>query len=56
MDQDKGLAREFSFWSLMVFVAPSIFAFVFIGLYQMVDGLFIEQFLGEMAISAISLY
>lgn len=56
MDQDRELAQEFSFWSLMVFVVPSIFAFVFIGLYQMVDGLFIEQFVGEMAISAISLY
>ena len=56
MDQDRELAREFTFWSLMKFVAPSIFAFVFIGLYQMVDGLFIERYVGEGAISAISLY
>ena len=56
MDQQKELGQEFGFLSLMKFVAPSIFAFVFIGLYQMVDGLFIERYVGELAISAISLY
>ena len=56
MVQNKELSQEFGFWSLMKFVFPSIFAFVFIGLYQMVDGLFIERFVGDMAISAISLY
>lgn len=56
MDQDKELSQEFTFWSLLKFVAPSIFTFVFIGVYQMVDGLFIERYVGEMAISAINLY
>ena len=56
MEQNEGLSQEFSFCSLMKFVFPSIFAVVFIGLYQMVDGLVIERFVGEMAISAISLY
>ena len=56
MDQEKELSQNFTFWSLLKFVAPSIFTFVFIGVYQMVDGLFIERFVGDMAISAITLY
>ena len=56
MDQEKELSQEFSFWSLLRFVAPSIFTFVFIAVYQMVDGLFIERYVGAMAISAINLY
>jgi len=56
MDQEKELSQEFSFWSLLKFVAPSIFTFVFIGVYQMVDGLFIERYVGELAISAVNLY
>ena len=56
MDQDIELSQEFTFWSLLKFIAPSIFTFVFISVYQMVDGLFIERFVGEIAISAINLY
>ncbi len=56
MDQEKELSQEFTFWSLLRFVAPSIFTFVFIGVYQMVDGLFIERCVGELAISAVNLY
>ena len=56
MDQEKELSREFTFLSLMRFAAPAVFTFVFIGVYQMADGLFIERFVGEMAISAINLY
>ena len=56
MDQEKELSQEFSFWSLLKFVAPSIFTFVFIGIYQMVDGLFIERYVGDLAISAVNLY
>ena len=55
MDQEQELSQEFTFWSLLKFVAPSIFTFVFIGVYQMVDGLFIERYVGSLAISAISL-
>ena len=54
MEQELG--QDFTFASLGKFVAPSIFTFVFIAVYQMVDGLFIERFVGEMAISAINLY
>ena len=54
--QDEELAQDFSFWSLFTFTAPSIFTFVFIAVYQMVDGLFIERFVGDLAISAVNLY
>ena len=56
MDQDQSLSQDFSFGSILGFAAPSIFTFVFIAVYQMVDGIFIERFVGEMAISAINLY
>ncbi len=54
--QDEELAQDFSFWSLLKFTGPSIFTFVFIAVYQMVDGLFIERYVGDLAISAINLY
>ena len=50
------LSQDFSFWSLMKFVFPSIFTFGFIAIYQMVDGMFIEKFVDDLAISAINLY
>ena len=56
MEQDQTLSQDFNFGSLFTFVAPSIFTFVFIAVYQMVDGLFIERYAGDMAISAINLY
>ena len=56
MDQEQELSRDFRFWSMLKFVAPSIFTFVFIAIYQMVDGLFIERFVGELAISTVNLY
>lgn len=54
MDQELG--QRFNLWSLFKFVFPSIFTFVFIALYQMVDGIFIERYVGEMAISATNLF
>lgn len=56
MNQEAELGQRFTFWSLLKFVFPSIFIFVFIAIYQMVDGIFIERFVGEMAISAINLF
>ncbi len=56
MEQDKELAQEYSFFSLLKFVGPSIFVFVFIAVYQMVDGFFIDHFVNDAAISAINLY
>ncbi len=55
-EQEQELGQDFNFVSLGKFVAPSIFTFVFIAVYQMVDGLFIERYVGELAISAINLY
>ena len=56
MDQEQELSQAFTSRSLLKFVAPSIFTFVFIGVYQMVDGLFIERYVGDLAISAVNLY
>ena len=55
-DEDSELAQDFNFFSLMKFVFPSIFAFVFIALYQMVDGFFIQEFVGDLAIATVNLY
>ena len=54
--QEENLGQNFTFWSLFRFVAPSIFTFVFIAAYQMVDGIFIERYVGDMAISATNLF
>ncbi len=56
MDQEQELSQDFTLWSFLKFIAPSIFVFVFIAVYQTVDGLFIKMFIGELAISAINLY
>ena len=48
--------RDFSFLSLMKFVFPSIFTFLFIAAYQTVDGIFIELFVGDLAIAAVNLF
>lgn len=55
-DQEKELSQKFTFWSFIRFVAPSIFVFVFIAVYQIVDGIFIEMFIGDLAIASINLY
>ena len=56
-DEEKNeLAKDFKFLSLIKFVFPSIFTFVFIAVYQMVDGYFIEKFVGDIPIGAVNLY
>ncbi len=55
-EEKSELSKNFNLFSLMKFVFPSIFTFVFIAVYQMVDGFFIEKFVGEIAISAVNLY
>ena len=54
--EDKELSKHFNFFSLMKFVFPSIFTFIFIAFYQTVDGFFIEKYVGELAIGAVNLY
>ena len=56
MEQEQELSQNFNLWSLLKFVAPSIFTFVFIAAYQMVDGVFIERYVGDLAISATNLF
>lgn len=56
LKQDKELSQEFDLWTIFKFAFPSIFTFVFIAAYQMVDGVFIGKFVGEMAISATNLF
>lgn len=55
-EEDASLSKDYDLGSLLVFVMPSIFTFVFISIYQIVDGFFIEKFLGPYAISAVNLY
>jgi putative MATE family efflux protein len=55
-EQEKKLGQDFTFWSLLKFTLPSIFVFVFIAVYQIVDGIFIERLVGDQAISAVNLY
>ena len=50
-EPDNELAQDFNFFSIFKFVFPSIFTFVFIAVYQMVDGIFIERYVGELAIT-----
>lgn len=58
---DKQLGQNFGFFSLIKFAAPSIFALVFVAVYQLVDGMFIEKFVGtpevgEISIAAVNLF
>jgi Na+-driven multidrug efflux pump len=55
-EEESELSKDFNLFSLMGFVFPSVFAFVFIAVYQMVDGYFIKKFVGELAIAAVDLY
>ncbi len=60
-DEDKQLGQNFGFFSLMRFALPSIFALVFVAVYQLVDGMFIEKFVGtpevgEISIAAVNLF
>ena len=55
-DEDAELSKDYNLGSLLIFVLPSILTFVFIAVYQIVDGLFIEKYVGPYAISAVNLY
>lgn len=60
-EDDKQLGQNFGFFSLMKFAVPSIFALVFVAVYQLVDGMFIEKFVGtpevgEISIAAVNLF
>ncbi|MCR4689695.1 MAG: polysaccharide biosynthesis C-terminal domain-containing protein [Saccharofermentans sp.] len=55
-EKNKVNGFHLSVWSVIKIVAPSIFTFVFIAAYQMVDGIFIERYVGDLAISATNLF
>lgn len=55
-DQDAELSRDYNGFSLLLLVLPAIFTFVFIAVYQIIDGVFIGYFVGPYAIAAVNLY
>ncbi|MGL5972850.1 MAG: MATE family efflux transporter [Oscillospiraceae bacterium] len=49
------LSQQFTFLSLLKFTIPTILMLVFMALYQMVDGVFISNTLGQNALSAVNI-
>lgn len=49
------LAQKFNVVSLLKFTAPTTIMLVFISLYQMVDAVFVSNFVGENALSALNI-
>lgn len=49
-----GLAEHFTYKKLLKFVAPSIVMMVFLSVYSVVDGLFVSNFVGKAAVTAIN--
>ena len=48
--------RDFTLGGFFIYVLPSIFAYIFNGVYTIVDGAFIEKFEGPYAIASVNLY
>ena len=49
------LAREFHTASLLKFTLPSMIMMLFMSLYQMVDAVFVSNFVSETALSALNI-
>ncbi len=49
------MIKNIEFKSVIKFTIPSIIAMVFMGLYTMVDGIFVSNFIGSNALSAINI-
>ncbi len=49
------LSQDFHVISLLKFTAPTVVMLVFMSLYQMVDGVFVANFVGENALSALNI-
>lgn len=49
------LAKDFSVISLLKFTAPTCIMLVFMSMYQMVDAVFVSNYVGENALSAINI-
>lgn len=49
------LSQNFNAYSLMKFTMPTTIMLIFMSLYQMVDGVFVANFVGENALSALNI-
>ena len=49
------IAKDFKFFSLLRFAAPTIVMMVFMSLYTIVDGIFISRLLGTNALSSANI-
>lgn len=52
---DNKLAKNFNYASLIAFALPTCIMLVFMSLYQMVDAVFVSNFVGENALSALNI-
>ena len=52
---DNRLSQNFNVYSLIKFTLPSTIMLIFMSLYQMVDGVFVANFVGENALSALNI-
>ncbi len=53
---ENDLGRNFNAGTFFLYVLPSMFAYVFNGVYTIADGAFIERFEGPYAIAAVNLF
>ena len=52
---DNRLSQNFNAYSLIKFTFPTTVMMIFMSLYQMVDGVFVANFVGETALSALNI-
>ncbi|MGL4336054.1 MAG: MATE family efflux transporter [Turicibacter sp.] len=52
---ENSIAKEFNFFSLLKFTLPTIVMMVFMSLYTIVDGIFVSNFVGTDALSAVNI-
>lgn len=52
---DNRLSQNFNAYTLIKFTLPSTMMLIFMSLYQMVDGVFVANFVGENALSALNI-
>ncbi len=55
MDDNNILAKKFDLKSLISYSLPTILMMLFMSTYTIVDGIFVAEFIGELAISAINI-
>lgn len=53
--QDRGIGREFQFWSLLRFAFPTMMMMVFTSLYVIVDGIFVSRFVSSDALASVNI-